>query len=553
MNNLSCRQIENGIDDFIGGSLPEHLRIRFDMHLGTCERCRESIQLWRGFSRSMSEEQLDPYPPLVERRLVIAAVSERSPERKPKQTNWKVWTSLSAAAAAVAVIALFVTLSLETNVFTPADAPSGSVLVTTIEPGLEKSDDLSVTTKADGRQVIAVSPGTNLWLDNDAKVFVENVQKDQVRFRLEEGRVVAEVKAPVKGYRFVVVTPGGEVEAKGTVFSVKVDPGGVEQARVMRGVIEVRQTDSEDGKVLNSVLLQAGEESHVGDTEPRKATPSLLALDMCLVTACSKTDVTALEERAASEVGEVSQNLIPGDVDRQVGERQDVERQDGERHSDDGLGDANDDPDSPLVISGRSATSRKNTSSRQSLSNQRESIVVPEHSSAEHASQIQQIVSLAIAKRRAGLYPLAAEAYRKLIREYPSSAEARNALVSLGQLELVELGKPKDALSHFKEYLSRSPKGFLAEEARLGLVRATARLGQSALLIREASEYLYRHPGGYAGAEVLRLRGDAKRKSGDCPGAVSDYKQLKDWWPASRQNKQAAKGLAACGVTTGSE
>lgn len=531
MNTLSCRQIENGIDDFLGGTLSERDQIRYDMHLGTCPKCRESIAMWRGFTRSMSEQELDPYPPLVERRMVIAAVAERGPEQKTRQTNWKIWTSLSAAAATVAVVALLITLTVDPLTIVPRTGQTESSLAEKTTAGFDDANDLSVTTMGDGRQAIAVTPGTNLWLDKDAKVFVETVRQNTVRFRLEEGRVVAEVTAPVKGYRFIVATPNGEVEAKGTVFSVEVRAKGVEKARVMRGVIEVRQTNGAERGVLRSVTLQAGEESRVGDTEPRMAKTVDLALDMCLVTACTETEVAALERDAAA--GNVT-GEDPYETEGSLG--------DGDKDDTSGLF---------FVIANKSGDDPKEAAAKRQRIGSKKSQELDSDGrgsiASVHGAQIQEIVSLALAKRRAGLYPMAADAYHRLIREFPASAEARNALVSLGQLELVELGKPSSAVEHFQEYLKSSPKGFLAEEARLGMVRAASRLGQSKEVIEQASEYLYQHPGGYAGAEVLRLRGDAKRKMGDCKGAVQDYLQLKNWWPESRQNKHGQNGLAACG------
>lgn len=525
MKSLSCRKIENGIDDFLVGNLAEDARIRFEMHLGTCEQCRESIALWNGFANAVREEPLDSYPPLVERRMVIAALARRGPEPRPSSVNWKRWASMSLAAAAVAVFALFITLSTGTK-DRATDKTQSPAQVASVSK-TNNNDGLAVTTMKDGRQVIAVSPGTNLWLDKDAKVLVEHIETKNARFRLEEGRVVAEVKAPVKGYRFVVATPNGEVEAKGTVFSVEVGSEGVEKARVMRGSIEVRQTERESREVLKSVVLQAGEESKVGGTVPTVATSEEMALDMCVVTGCPDVELESGDQTETEDEQELSDDQA---ATADVVETEAV------------------DNDLKFVITGRSSAARKGSGSESVSGPSSEDDVADdsEASNEKSPSRTRTLVSLALERRRSGGYSMAAETYRQLIREYPGSEDARNALVSLGQLELVELGRPKAALDNFRSYLKESPRGFLAEEARLGVVRALNKLGRMEALIQEASEYLYKHPGGYAGAEVLRLRGDAKRRSGDCKGAVEDYNQLKAWWPASRQNEHAKKGMSIC-------
>ena len=117
-----------------------------------------------------------------------------------------------------------------------------------------------------------------------------------------------------------------------------------------------------------------------------------------------------------------------------------------------------------------------------------------------------------------------------------------------GQLELTELGSPESALEQFEAYLERAPRGALAEEARLGAARAHHLVGHPRDVIAATTRYLEHHPGGYAGAEMMRRRADARRALGDCGGAVDDYRRLQTWWPASREYQRAQSGLAACGA-----
>jgi ferric-dicitrate binding protein FerR (iron transport regulator) len=107
---------------------------------------------------------------------------------------------------------------------------------------------------------------------------------------------------------------------------------------------------------------------------------------------------------------------------------------------------------------------------------------------------------------RAGAqYESSAEAYRRLVQRYPESAEARAATVSLGQLELSQLGHPDAALHWFDRYLVSG--GQLRQEAAYGKIQALQRLGKSAQERREITRFLQDFPKS-AQASALRARLD---------------------------------------------
>ncbi len=524
MSVLKCQKIEDLFDEYLNKQLADEDMLRVERHLAGCERCERSLALWTGFIETAGKSELEPLPPLVERQLVIAAAARRGP--RPKSVNWKKWALVSTAAAATAVIALIFVLGVPR---TDSDSQSTQLAVQT-EPqprGKGRIDSPKykervksqrfVKTHKGGRRVIPVAPGTNLWLDKDAVVHVVSIRSDIAMFRLERGRVVAEVKAPRPGYRFIVATPNGDVEAKGTIFSVEIAHDGRETARVIRGVVEVRKRIGKEGQVKAPVLLHAGEQASVSDPVPTQADKATLALDECLVNGCSPKDESWSEVRESDTATQVALlTKAETDTDRQSGvlslrKKRDHRLKDLARDSDD--------------------TMKTNKES---------------HGGHQSNNYVDTLVSLAQAKRKAGMYPVAAETYRRLIREFPDSHVAQNAIVSLGQLELVELGRPQKALTLFKKYLINAPNGFLAQEARLGQVRAYNRLGYADGVVRAATEYLKVHPGGYAGAEVIGRRSDARVKLDDCKGAIEDFHSLKTRWPNSKEIKRAAKGLIDC-------
>jgi hypothetical protein len=106
--------------------------------------------------------------------------------------------------------------------------------------------------------------------------------------------------------------------------------------------------------------------------------------------------------------------------------------------------------------------------------------------------------------RLEGRHSEAAAAYRELQQRHPSSAEARAALVSLGQLQLSHLSAPSAALRSFDAYLSREG-GALDREALHGRIRALRALGRAGAERRAIEGYLRRFPSGVR-ANSLRLR-----------------------------------------------
>jgi hypothetical protein len=93
----------------------------------------------------------------------------------------------------------------------------------------------------------------------------------------------------------------------------------------------------------------------------------------------------------------------------------------------------------------------------------------------------------------------ATAAYRALLARYPSSAEARAALISLGQLAL-RGGRADEALADFDRYLAGG--GPLSIEARVGRISALRSLGRSADERAAITDFLARHPGSVHAARL---------------------------------------------------
>lgn len=146
---------------------------------------------------------------------------------------------------------------------------------------------------------------------------------------------------------------------------------------------------------------------------------------------------------------------------------------------------------------------RQATSDAAIATPQRPSAPTPSSSAKSHSAA--ELLEEARQLRGAGRYSQAARLYRRLVQQHPESAEARASLVSLGQLELGQLGQPEAALRSFRAYLVGS--GQLRQEAEHGAIQALQRLGRKDEERRAIEAFLARYPKStQAGALAQRLK-----------------------------------------------
>ncbi len=160
---------------------------------------------------------------------------------------------------------------------------------------------------------------------------------------------------------------------------------------------------------------------------------------------------------------------------------------------------------------------------------------------------IEVLTRLAHAHRRARQYDDAARIYLALIDGYPRSTAAGSSRVALGQMKLDAMGLPQEALGEFDAYLATYPQGSLAEEARVGRVRAHKSLEDPGQVLIATDEYVRFHTEGAAYPEVLLYRGSALQDLGDCGRAAAVYQTLMDGWPGTPYADRARARLDRCG------
>jgi hypothetical protein len=106
--------------------------------------------------------------------------------------------------------------------------------------------------------------------------------------------------------------------------------------------------------------------------------------------------------------------------------------------------------------------------------------------------------------RASGRFQGAAEAYQNLMVNHPKSPEVGAALLSLGEIQLANLGDASAALGSFDAYLSRGG-GALRQEAMLGRIRALRRLGRRSEEVTATEAFLAAFPSS-PHAEALHAR-----------------------------------------------
>ena len=98
------------------------------------------------------------------------------------------------------------------------------------------------------------------------------------------------------------------------------------------------------------------------------------------------------------------------------------------------------------------------------------------------------------AHRAAGRWRAADALYGRLLREAPRSQTAHVASVASGDLRLARLEDPRGALRRYRAALRAAPDGWLAEDARYGIVESLRRLERPSEERQALQKFLLRHP-----------------------------------------------------------
>lgn len=490
MNNSACERWMALSDRAALGEPLTLEEARFEReHPSRCEHCAAESRFWEGLAGCLAEDSEPPRTVDLDQ----AADSAR------RGFGWKTWglaaggVLVTAAAAAAIVVGWSPrTIDTEAQAVTVSDARVSLVLVSgdvdvrgaqaAAGAALRPTDVVRVRR---GRACLAYSSGTSACVGRDSELRLVAANGEQRRLSLDAGAVVCQLDKQPPGVRFTVETARGRITAKGTVFAVEHLPSSEVAVRVHRGVVEVQlpngsrsELRAPAGIVLASELRQAPSSGEAWQRDAHMIEASNLWADG----AVAPVDITAEPAQArvaldGVEVGESPVSTLVGRGDHELMVTHPGFLPAHER----------------FVVVGAERVSRSPVLSPVA----QEASQAPEAASRPVAggSAPSAVALLARARtlRSAGRYPAAAAAYQDLLRMYPRSAEARAALVSLGELQLSQLGNPKAALRSFESYLKRG--GSLTQEARYGRIRALNQLGRAAEAREATKVYLRDYPG----------------------------------------------------------
>lgn len=497
MNESACeRWIELSDRVAIGEELTDDER-RFEReHLATCAECAVEARVWQTLERCLEDQSEPP------RALDVA----RSPVAGRGASRWRRRATLAVAAVAVAAAVLLVV-----NLRGPGGSRAvqqggvtddrvslvlvaGDVNVRGAQAAagaeLRVSDVVRVSR---GRACLSYAKGTSACVDEHSEVRLVAADRDR-RLMLDAGSVVCRLDHQPPGVRFSVDTPLGRVTAKGTVFAVQRLGESEVMVRVHRGVVEIeaangqrRELRAPGGAVLRTSAIRGAPTT--GDDWHRDAR-LIDAADLWAEGAVAPVDIEAEPTGARIELDGVSLGEAPASILVSRGEHELVVRQQGvAEHRE------------RFVVKGAERIRRSLVLTALPESPAGAGSGAVSRVEVSTAPSAAALLARARTLRSAGRYAEAGSAYRALMRVHPRSAEARAALVSLGELQLSQLGSPAAALRSFDAYVAGG--GSLTQEARYGRIRALRQLGRTAEAQRASEEFVRDYPGS-AQAKFLR-------------------------------------------------
>lgn len=321
-------------------------------------------------------------------------------------------------------------------------------------------------TRVDGATVLGpLSPGARLeladasWVEPSPEAAVSVLSSGPSDFVLHLRAGAIEVQVTPGGPRRWVVEAGAAtVEVVGTQFRVERDGARV-RVSVSRGAVVVRHPTLEDGLRR----LAAGEAIELGAPAVTAAEPPPAARPASLASGQPAPEATPTEPEPEPATpprrGEPSWVALArgGDYDR------------------------------AYAALGADGT----------------------HRPAAGASPA-ELMQLADVARYSGHPAEAVGPLERLLSHHPSDASAPLAAFVLGQIELDQLRRPRDASRHFARALSAGLPAALAGDARARLALAREQAGDRDGAREAACDYLTRHPEGSRASAMTRLCPDAE-------------------------------------------
>ncbi|MBN2341783.1 MAG: FecR domain-containing protein [Deltaproteobacteria bacterium] len=302
------------------------------------------------------------------------------------------------------------------------------------------------------RTFVTMGQGIDVSLEAGSSVAIVHSTPSLLRIRLESGFLLASVNPDIPHPHFIVETKLGNVEVKGTIFSVSV--AAQVRVEVLRGTVAVTYDDQE-----NYVTMGSGFEFY---------TRTMYAV--------SPAQKQVLAQRLQLLTQTVSshkiQMLTPYTIRDSLPALAERGRQGSISVGTDSVtkNDADDGQHKNSISTVSAATDKRAVD-----------------------NSLDSLLQEAREKKAARNWAGALAAYETIVRLYPGSAEGSSSLVAAGNLRL-KFGDAKGALAHFNTYL-RNQTAPLKEEAMFGKIKSLRKLNNEAAELSAMRDFVSLFPG----------------------------------------------------------
>ncbi len=220
MSDLCDREWE--IDALQEGRLGPKDADAFARHVQSCETCKNArardLHL-----RELARELPQPDPAALDLRRLRARVLRDVELQSPTSSAWQKWATFALVFGFCAAAIFFV--------IRHRHAPPTEAAVASLPASAVASAVPSSIAEASFAGTVTASDGARWSQSRDGNV--EHVQ-------LDDGSLLLHVRHQNSGERFLVDVPDGQIEVRGTTFSVVVSNGATSRIEVSEGVVSVR-------------------------------------------------------------------------------------------------------------------------------------------------------------------------------------------------------------------------------------------------------------------------------------------------------------------------
>jgi ferric-dicitrate binding protein FerR (iron transport regulator) len=438
----ACTKTQALLFESADGRVAATVRAELETHLTICPHCKQAFAAWTSALPSLRGLPLDE-PSAVELRRMENEVLRQMQGRAAPPARRRLWLALAACLAlAAGAGALFLRAPVP-QPFARIQSMWGQVSLSgvAIDQGADVKPGVVVDLASEGEAAFIVGRAAEVRLFGPGRVAFAGTAQSP-RLRLEHGRLAVQIEHRQPGESFVVATPHGHVDVRGTRFVVgsttqgsyvHVDEGEVAAFRVGVAVpFPVKAGDTFSFKVESAPEPEAA---------PIEAPKAASELHPCVKSECAEAVARARKAMRAGNAGRA------------------VEL------ADDALGRSRD--------------------------------------CALGLRCLDELGYLrAEALRQGGRLDAAVTAYQSLNRPGATRAMRQNALYAAAQIER-KLGHVADARQGFEHAYAANPDGALAEEALAALIELGQPTSAEA---RAAAErYLAHYPQGMAAARARRI------------------------------------------------